>query len=571
MPCGNRLQALRCVVGKSWIETEVLRQLADCLRLFDQPRLKPRVADIEQRFDHRRVGFAAQISDAVLGDDDVAQVPRDRAVAVVPDDIGADLAAGLAPAAQDQHRSRALQRMALSNKVVLAANPAEHASVRQLISHAGAEQSHGEHGVDEARIDALQALELFLAVQLVDVADAGHVEFQQLALRQLAQPLIKTARAKEEAAVHRDTVGLRGFVEGTGVGLLLSRHIRIDLAPDDPGIRQYQQPVDEHLAATVKAFGKWRGAALALDQLRPLAEVDVIEHRLIAGVIGLTGKQRSGQRIPHRADTNLQCAAIAHQRTGVQANEMILKAHRHVRRGKQRAAVLLVDQQIKRVDVDFRIAGHVRQIRMDLTDQHNGLPRLAALGDHRQQVEGDVRVAAQAQAIRVFAAAGEQLRHQVQTRCVDVASGMAVIAADVILLRRRAVEQTARLHEKLLDTDVGGQAVALQIGEEIELRIITKHALDEGLDKALLQAIAQIRPTEAQRGIDRQLPLGQVLDAPVQRVDEMIRLAQPQRQAHVDVSRQTRQHIVHRLFDRTQLHHLKPLARSVDRGRPRLP
>jgi hypothetical protein len=38
----------------------------------------------------------------------------------------------------------------------------------------------------------------------------------------------------------------------------------------------------------------------------------------------------------------------------------------------------------------------------------------------------------------------------------------------------------------------------------------------------------------------------------------------------VDVRRQARQYVLHRLFDRTQLHHLKPPARSVDRGRPRL-
>jgi hypothetical protein len=39
----------------------------------------------------------------------------------------------------------------------------------------------------------------------------------------------------------------------------------------------------------------------------------------------------------------------------------------------------------------------------------------------------------------------------------------------------------------------------------------------------------------------------------------------------VDMRRQPRQHVVHRLFDRTQLHHLKPPARSVNRGRPSLP
>ncbi|MNI34257.1 hypothetical protein D3C73_882450 [compost metagenome] len=50
--------------------------------------------------------------------------------------------------------------------------------------------------------------------------------------------------------------------------------------------------------------------------------------------------------------------------------------------------------------------------------------------------------------------AGHQLRHQVQPGGVDVPGRMAVVAADVILLRRSTVEQAARLHEELLDVDV---------------------------------------------------------------------------------------------------------------------
>ncbi len=225
MPRGNRLQTLRGVVGKARIETEILWQFADFLRLLDQPRLEARIADVQQRLDHHRIGLAAQIGDAVLGDHDVAQMPWDRAVAVLPDDVRTDVAAGLAPTAQNQNRARIVQRMALGDEVVLPADAAEHPPVFQLIGHARAQQRHGEHGVDESRIQALQALEFFLPVQLVDVADAGHVEFEAFALRQLAQALVETARAEEEAAVHRDAVSLRRLVEGAGVGLLLRRHV----------------------------------------------------------------------------------------------------------------------------------------------------------------------------------------------------------------------------------------------------------------------------------------------------------------------------------------------------------
>ena len=57
-----------------------------------------------------------------------------------------------------------MQGMALGNKVVLPADPAQHPAVFELISHGGTEQGHGECAVDEARITPLQAFQLFLAV-----------------------------------------------------------------------------------------------------------------------------------------------------------------------------------------------------------------------------------------------------------------------------------------------------------------------------------------------------------------------------------------------------------------------
>jgi len=71
-----------------------------------------------------------------------------------------------------------------------------------------------------------------------------------------------------------------------------------------------------------------------------------------------------------------------------------------------------------------------------------------------------------------------------------------------------------------------------------------------------LQAITQGRTAETQGGVDRQLPLGQLRNALIQRVDEVVGFAQPQRQAHMDMRRQPCQNVIDRLLDRTQLHHL---------------
>ncbi|MNZ99779.1 hypothetical protein D3C78_1191180 [compost metagenome] len=91
---------------------------------------------------------------------------------------------------------------------------------------------------------------------------------------------------------------------------------------------------------------------------------------------------------------------------------------------------------------------------MHLAEQEDGLPGGPATQDHRQQVEGDVRVATQAQVVRVLRICSHQLGHQVQAFGVDVPRGVAVVAADVILLGRSTVQQTAGLHEELLDANV---------------------------------------------------------------------------------------------------------------------
>src|SRR5690606_41146529 len=95
-----------------------------------------------------------------------------------------------------------LQCMGLGDEVVLASHAAEHAAVLQLIGHTGAQQGHGEHRVDEARIATLQALERLLAVQLVDVADTGHGKALPFGLVQLPQTAIETPWPEKESAMH---------------------------------------------------------------------------------------------------------------------------------------------------------------------------------------------------------------------------------------------------------------------------------------------------------------------------------------------------------------------------------
>ncbi|MNE39640.1 hypothetical protein D3C80_1336030 [compost metagenome] len=145
--------------------------------------------------------------------------------------------------------------MPLGNKVVLPADTAEHPPIFQLISNPGAHQGHGEHRVDEARIEALRALERLLTVQFVDVADGAHINAFAGFQRHVAQALVKRLGAEEEATMHQ--------------------HTAIHRAPDDARLQQRQQAVDEHLTAAIQPVGKGLGATFAGNQLLPWLQFHV--------------------------------------------------------------------------------------------------------------------------------------------------------------------------------------------------------------------------------------------------------------------------------------------------------
>src|SRR5690606_13343423 len=125
--------------------------------------------------------------------DDVTQMTRNGSVAVLPDQIRGHPAFTLAPAAQHQDGARTGQLVGLADEIVLPAYTAEHAAAFQLIRHAGTQQSGREHGIDEARIAALLALQRFTAVELIDDTHAGHVDAIPLRLRQFAQTAVEIA------------------------------------------------------------------------------------------------------------------------------------------------------------------------------------------------------------------------------------------------------------------------------------------------------------------------------------------------------------------------------------------
>ncbi|MCY1517947.1 hypothetical protein D9M68_526500 [compost metagenome] len=213
----------------------------------------------------------------------------------------------------------------------------------------------------------LIALQLYAAQQQATVLQPG----QGLRIQARRQPGI-------EQGLH--AARLAPVIQRTANRQLLHTQFGVHRAAQHPGLGQHQQAADEHLAAAIQAFGKGLQAANPGNLGRPLrGALQRLQQRAVTHVIVLPGEQRSGQRITHRTDADLQGTAIAYQGAGMQADAMILHRHRHVRRGKQRAAVLLQQLHIKGCPRDFRRAAHIGQCGMHLGQAEDGFTSGAAL------------------------------------------------------------------------------------------------------------------------------------------------------------------------------------------------
>ena len=231
---------------------------------------------------------------------------------------------------------------------------------------------------------------------------------------------------------------------------------------------------------------------------------------------------------------------------------MVLQVDRHVRRGEQPAAFhRRVDQQVEYRLLDLGVARQVGQVIVDHADGDDGLAGGATLLQHRQEVQGDIRVAGQAQLARPLGMPRHQLGHRVDALGVDVAGDVAVVATDVVLLRRRAVQQTAGLQVELLDADVRRQFVAAQGVQVIQLRVVGEDPFGERLEEAPLQVAGGGGTPQGKRGIQRQLALRQGPQALVERVDQAVGLAQPEGQAHADRALDGLQQVIDCGVDRT--------------------
>jgi hypothetical protein len=170
---------------------------------------------------------------------------------------------------------------------------------------------------------------------------------------------------------------------------------------------------------------------------------------------------------------------------------------------------------------------------IDLPDEQEIALLARAAG---QQIEGDIRVAAQAEAgLAASYALGDELRHHIDAAIEHVAQRMGVIGRDVILLRNGDAEARAGLEEELIDLDIRRQP-ALVLGDGVgEIGIAGEHPLRKRPDEAPFEAGLRVRFLKGQRGEDAQMHRRIGGGAREHRIGDVIGLAEAERQSEHDL------------------------------------
>ena len=104
-----------------------------------------------------------------------------------------------------------------------------------------------------------------------------------------------------------------------------------------------------------------------------------------------------------------------------------------------------------------------------------------------------------------------------------------------MLLRERHVQPPSRQEEKLDHLDIGRQRTRMQRIGISEIGIAAEQSLDHWRDEAPLKQIRRLRFFQRQRGKQGQADRAVGGGARVERVDDVIGLAEPERQSHHQV------------------------------------
>ena len=108
---------------------------------------------------------------------------------------------------------------------------------------------------------------------------------------------------------------------------------------------------------------------------------------------------------------------------------------------------------------------------------------------------------------------------------------MGIVRGNIVLLRKRHVQPLSGQKEKLDHLDVGRQRIGMQRVGIGEIGVAAEQALDHRRDEALLEQGLWLGFFQRQRGKDGQLDRAIGGGARVQRVDDVVGLAERERQS----------------------------------------
>ena len=135
---------------------------------------------------------------------------------------------------------------------------------------------------------------------------------------------------------------------------------------------------------------------------------------------------------------------------------------------------------------------------------------------------------------RFVGAMRHQLRHHVDAAVEHIAQRMGVVRRDVMLLRIGRAEPLARFEKKLIDHDIRRHLAVVDRRRVSERRIAGEQPLRDRIEKTPLQLALGARRFERQRGEDGEIDRAVGGRLGVERVGDVIGLAETERQSEHD-------------------------------------
>ncbi len=337
--------------------------------------------------------------------------------------------------------------------------------------------------IAEIRLDARAVgrndaaiFEAALAAQHAGRPERGHVAGPEPRTRTGGQ------QSLEQRRIHAGARAVRGQCA-------LQRQIVIDTPAQDSGAVQVQHLVDEHLGGAEQAGGERRAAADGVDEWRTELGAGFGERAAPRLVLLVPQQQRIHDGVAEFSYADLQGTGIAHQAAGVQTDGVIHRGQRRVRRREQVVVVTrMIQQQVEDVGADIGRAQHEGHLAVHLAEHHHRMSRGAQSRHVRQQVHGDVGIAAQADfGDPTHHAPRDHVRDHVDAAVQELARHVRVICREIVGLRVRRVEQRARLEEEFDHARVGRHGAAAHGFQVFQLGIVAEDARRQRLDETFLE------------------------------------------------------------------------------------